>query len=126
METLARAVGKWLEASKGELDRVTYASMRVNPNELLTAGHGDDDVCHDPDPDPGHDPDPGDDHGKSEFGSDPDRKADKLSYRRCFLKTFCPENFVLGIPSPQISKNCYKIEKKPNVAYLVHGLDLGF
>ena len=68
METLARAVGKWLEASKGELDRVTYASMRVNPNELLTAGdgHGDDDVCHDPDHDPG------DDQENGEFGSDPD------------------------------------------------------
>ena len=59
METLDKAVWKWLVASKGELDRVTYASMRVNPNELFTAGDGDDDVHHGsgPNPDPGDDSD---------------------------------------------------------------------
>lgn len=40
METLDRAVGKWLVASKGDLDRVTYEPVRVNPNELFTAGDG--------------------------------------------------------------------------------------
>ena len=36
------------------MDRVTYASVRVNPNELFTAGNGDgDDVCHGSDQDPG-------------------------------------------------------------------------
>ena len=59
--TLARAVGdirrgSWevVSSKKGELDRVTYASVRVNPNELFTAGNGDgDDVCHGSDQYPG-------------------------------------------------------------------------
>ena len=36
------------------MDRVTYASVRVNPNELFTVGNGDgDDVRHGSDQDPG-------------------------------------------------------------------------
>ena len=89
METLARAVGKWLVASKGELDRVTYASMRVNPNELFTAGdghgNGDDDVCRGHDPDPGHDP--GDDQGNGEFDS---------SKRHFVLRFFLLKTFFFG------------------------------
>ena len=33
-------MGKWLVASKGDLDRVTYEPVRVNPNELFTVGDG--------------------------------------------------------------------------------------